>query len=180
MSATAYGVLSWRRELSPKGKSKKEEAPGVKTYIDVLAALVPSEALTFHALALSATTKTETNATGVLVTTITNAGALWWAFWGCIVLSVVLYWFGHGTAAWDRWDFLRVLIPPTAFVGWVMLQKATAFDAVWPNFDQGTRFVVALFVAVVLGGLATWLSDVADKKEKPRAAEHDQAPKAAN
>jgi hypothetical protein len=177
MSATAYGVLSWRRELSSKGKSKKDEPPGVKTYIDVLAALVPSEALTFHALVLSANTKTETNVTtGEVVTTITNAGALWWAFWGCIVLSVILYWFGHGAAAWDEWDYLRVLIPPIAFVGWVMLQKSTAFDAVLPNFDQGTRFVIALFIAVILGGLAKWLSDVADQKEKPKAAAQSTTP----
>lgn len=165
MSATAYGVLSWRREASPAGTTTTGEPPGVKSYIDVLAALVPSEALTFHALVLSQNTRpAASTAPGQIVTTVSNSAALWWTFWACLVLSIVLYWFGHGTEAWDKWDYLRVLIPPTAFVGWTMLQPGTAFDAVWPGLDPGTRFVFALFIAILLGGFATWLSSRADKK----------------
>jgi hypothetical protein len=165
MSATAYGVLSWRREASSPGTTKTDEPPGVKSYIDVLAALVPAEALTFHALVLSQFTKTETDATTKqVVMTIINPGALWWTFWACIVLSIVLYCFGHGKEAWDKWDYLRVLIPPAAFIGWTMLQAGTAFDAVWPNLDKGTRFVFALFIAIILAGFANWLSNIADKK----------------
>ncbi|MBS1965245.1 MAG: hypothetical protein JST60_05420 [Chloroflexi bacterium SZAS-1] len=166
MSATAYGVLSWRRELSKAGESTATEPPGVKSYMDVLAALVPSEALTFHALVLAQSSTSETNTTtGAVATTITDPNAMWWAFWGCLVLSIVLYCFGHGAAEWDNWDYLRALIPPSAFVGWAMLQRGTAFDAVFPTIDAGTRFVFALFIAIVLGGFATWLSTKADQKQ---------------
>jgi hypothetical protein len=171
MSATAYGVLSWRREASSPGTTKAKEPPGVKSYIDVLAALVPSEALTFHALVLSQNTKPGASTPpGQIVTMISNSGALWWTFWACIVLSIVLYCFGHGAAAWDKWDYLRVLIPPIAFIGWTMLQPGTAFDAVWPNFDPGTRFVFALFIAIALGAFATWLSNKADEKAATTSA----------
>lgn len=79
-------------------------------------------------------------------------------------MSVVLYAVPR-LRRWDRLDFLRAAIPPVAFVAWTMLQRATAFDAVWPQLGQAPRTVIALFVAVLLGVLAAALAYSADQKK---------------
>jgi drug/metabolite transporter (DMT)-like permease len=128
--------------------------------VDAFAALVPAEVLTLHALILPVTTNT------VKATTeITQPGTLYWAFFGLLLLSVVLYAAPRLVARkWDRLDYLRTAIPPLAFVGWTMLQRATAFDAVFPNLAEAPRTVGALFLGVVLGLVAVALAYKADQK----------------
>jgi uncharacterized membrane protein len=134
----------------------------VSTYVDALAALVPAEVLTLHAVILTFTTKTDAGATS-----ITDKETLAYAFYGLIALAVLLYVVGRLIAKkWDRLDYLRVIIPPLAFVGWTMLQRATAFDAVAPsNLREAGRMVIALFLGVLLGLLAAGLAYKADQKE---------------
>jgi len=136
----------------------------VRTYIDTFAALVPAEVLSLHAIILSFTTQTQQNEAKKAVTTIVESGTLFWAFFGLIVLSVVLYVVPR-FQAWDRLDFFRAAIPPVAFVGWTMLQRATAFDAVWPQLGEAPRTVGALFLGVLLGVVATALAYKADQKK---------------
>jgi hypothetical protein len=57
-----------------------------------------------------------------------------------------------------------VLLPPLAFTGWTMLPKATAFDAVAPNFSQAGGSATAIIGAIVLGPLAAALAYKADQK----------------
>jgi hypothetical protein len=65
--------------------------------------------------------------------------------------------------SWNRYDFLRIFIPPLAFVGWTMIQKATAFDAVYPGLAAAPRTAIALFGAILLGMLSTVLAYKADQ-----------------
>src|SRR5947209_1555248 len=99
MSTIVYAQLTNTREAATSGTSTTTSSPGLKTYIDAFAALVPSEVLTLHAVIISTTTKTETNTAtagaaspGTITTILPEAvGTLNLAFWGLIVLSVALY-----------------------------------------------------------------------------------------
>jgi hypothetical protein len=86
MSTLAYAAITTKREQQDPFTSTSKSPPGFNTYVDVFAALVPAEVLTLHALMLTVTTKT-VNAT----TEITDPGTLSWAFYGLLLLSVVLY-----------------------------------------------------------------------------------------
>jgi hypothetical protein len=161
VSTIAYAVLTNRRDDAQPGTSSTAQAPGVKTYIDALAALVPAEALSLHAAIISLTTQVEGG-----VTTIAHPKVLAGAFWGLLVVAVVSYLAPRYLASkLDKLDVVRALIPPLAFVGWTMLQRATAFDAVCPKFDPMARSVLALFLAFILGVVAAALSYKADQKQ---------------
>jgi hypothetical protein len=165
MSTLAYAAMTRKREQAEPGTSTTTGAPGVSTYVDALAALVPAEALTAHAAILTFTTDTVTNANGRAIITVTDPGTLVWVFYALIVVSMVLYAVGRLMAKeWDRLDWLRMLIPPLAFVGWTMLQKATAFDAVAPHFQQAGRSATAIIGAILLGLIAAALAYRADQK----------------
>jgi hypothetical protein len=168
MSTLAYAALTKRRLSAPSGTSTSISPPGIGTYIDVVAALVPAEVLALHATIFSLTTKTDLDQAGNSITTITEPGTLRWAFWGFILLSVVLYIFPQFPIK-ARLDYLRAIIPPAAFFAWTMLQKATAFDAVFPGVSEVHRTVIALFGAVVLGAMAKALADKANKPRTPAA-----------
>ena len=45
MSSVAFGALQTRREKSDSETSKSAQPPGLNSYIDILAALVPAEVL---------------------------------------------------------------------------------------------------------------------------------------
>lgn len=160
MSIVAYAQLTTARERAEPGTSRSVQSPGLSTYVDAFAALIPAEVLALHAVILSVTTST-TNGT----VTITDPETLRFAFFGILVLSVVLYASTRlAVARWDRLDWLRVMIPPLAFIGWTMLQRATAFDAVMPGMHDAPRTVAALFLSVLLGLFASTLAYKADQK----------------
>ena len=162
MSTLAYAAMTNAREVAPARTSMRAGgSPGVKSYVDALAALVPAEVLAAHATILTFTTKT----TGETVT-ITERPALVIAFWGLIAVSVILYAGARLMASkWDQRDWLRMLIPALAFVGWTMLQKATAFDAVASGlFGEATRNVIAILGGIILGLVAAALAYKADQK----------------
>jgi hypothetical protein len=161
MSTLAYAALTTIREKASPGTSSSQSPPGVSTYADALAALVPAEVLTLHAVILSVTTKTVDAKTEIIA-----AATLATAFYGLAVLSAVLYVVPRLRARkWDRLDYGRTVIPPSAFVCWTMLQRATAFDAAFPGLPEAPRTVIALFTAVLLGLLATNLAYKADQKQ---------------
>jgi hypothetical protein len=169
MSTLAYAQLTTKREASPPNTSTSQSPPGVNTYVDALAALVPSEVLTLHAVILSVTTTIDAKNK---VTTISDPPTLAWAFIGLLLVSIGLYVVPRILAKkWDQLDWIRMLIPPLALVGWTMLQRSTAFDAVLvvcPNSilagPGAARTVIALFLAVILGAVATSLAYKADQK----------------
>ena len=130
MSTFAYAAITGARKASKPGTSTTTGSPGIKTYMDALAALVPAEVLTAHAAILTFTTDTVTEQS-MTVVKITHPETLVLVFYALMGMSIILYVVGRlMSATWDKWDWLRMLIPSLAFVGWTMLQKATAFDAV--------------------------------------------------
>jgi hypothetical protein len=168
MSTLAYAQLTNLRDLAAPGTSSTT-SPGVGTYADTLAALVPAEVLSVHALVISATTEMMDKGT-----VITDMPTLRLAFWGFLIVSVGFYiiprWYGGRL---DKLDYLRVLIPPLAFVGWTMLQRTTAFDAAFPSMTGTQRTVAGLFLAVVLAAGAATFAYSADQKP---AKSPDQKP----
>jgi len=169
MSTLAYAALTTVRDQQPPDTSTTTSLPNVRSYIDAVAALIPAEVLTLHAVILSFTTETATGTNGNSITTITEPGTLWYAFFGLLILSMVLYLVPRFRAR-DKFDWIRVAIPPVAFIAWTMLQKSTAFDAVWPGLGAAPRTVTALFIAVILAVLATMLGKKADQKTPPKTS----------
>lgn len=173
MSTLAYAQLTNVREAALPGTSTSAGNPGLRTYVDAFAALVPAEVLTLHALIIAQTTQTKAQpgASGskVLETATTippdSVTTLQFAFWGLVVLSIVLYiaprYFG---GKWDRFDWIRVAIAPLAFFGWTMLQRATAFDAAFSQVQPIPRTVAALFLGAILGAITAGLAMKADAK----------------
>ena len=160
MSTIAYAALTTAREKAQPGTSFTTSPPGLSGYVDAMAALVPGEVLALHAVILSVTTKTVNG-----VAQITDAVTLRWAFWGLIVMCILLYLLPRWLSRrWDNLDFLRMLIPPLAFAGWTMIQRATAFDALFPSAGDAPRTVIALFLAVILGVGTSLLAQRADQK----------------
>lgn len=191
MSTVAYAQITNKREEAVPGKSSTTSSPGIRSYVDAFAALVPTEVLTLHALIVAATTKTAAVTTGpstvaaassaasgasAPVASIASLGttttilpdavnALTTAFWVLLVLSILLYavprYFG---GKWDKFDWIRASIAPLAFVGWTMLQRATAFDAAFPSVGSIDRTVYALILGAILGGVTAALASKADAK----------------
>lgn len=161
MSTLAYAAITTRRDRSRSRASMTSEPPGLKTYVDAFAALVPAEVLTAHALLLAVTTKTTEAATEIV-----DAVTLAWSFYGLILTALVLYVVPRIKAGkWDRLDYFRAAIPPLAFVGWTMLQRATAFDAVCPDMREAPRTAIAIFLGIGLGLATTFLAGKADQKQ---------------
>jgi hypothetical protein len=164
------------RAAQPQPAAAKPAAANqnVNNYVEALSALIPAEVLTLHALILSATTtirRSDKPAEGT-ITTISDPQTLKYAFAGLIVLSFLLYVVPRIYAAmravggnfrlWlkqlDVLDWARASIPPLAFVGWSMLQRATAFDAAFPWVSQSQRTVAGLFLGTLLIAAASWLA----------------------
>jgi hypothetical protein len=176
MSTLVYGALTRKREEAKPGTSLASKAatatngaspPGLNTYIDALAALVPAEVLGAHAVLLPYFTTEITTDTNEIATKLSDnaAAVLPWVFLALIALSIILYWFGHTGQRRDNWDWLRMLIPPAAFIGWAMLQPLSMFDAVAPAWEQGIRIAVAVIGGLMLGLLAASLAKRADEQK---------------
>jgi hypothetical protein len=164
MSTVAYAQLTNRRDSAAPNTSSTTAPPGIGRYADMLSALVPAEVLGLHGLIISLTTTTSSDKT----IRIDYPQTLCVTFWALVALSVFLYVVPRCCGGrWDRWDFARMLIPPFAFAGWTMLQRTTAFDAAFPSIEATPRTVIALFLAVILGAVATALASKADQKPPP-------------
>jgi len=170
MSTLAYAALTARREDSDPNTSSSSQSPGVSSYVDIFAALVPAEVLAANAAILTFTTMTTHSANGGPVT-ITNPDTLRIAFYALVIISAGLYIVAHWTH-WDPLDFIRMLIPPLAFIGWTMVQQPTAFDTVYPGLAQANRLAIAVIGALILSGLAGLLAYRADQQvpKKTQAA----------
>jgi UDP-N-acetylmuramyl pentapeptide phosphotransferase/UDP-N-acetylglucosamine-1-phosphate transferase len=167
MSAFLYGRIENNREAADPNLSTNEQPPGLKTYADAFVALVPAEVLAAGIFFVDQFSETKKDDQGKDVVTVTDASSLKWAFYGCIVLAAFLYILGHikggtETNRWDRWDFLRMLIPAGAFVGWAMaVQPATMFDNAI-NISDGHKILLVVFGGILAAALATVLGMKAD------------------
>jgi len=166
MSTIAYAQLTNKREAASPRTSTTSQAPGVKTYIDALAALVPAEVLTLHGVIIGILVTVES---GKAVLAEANYPTAQTAFWLLLALSVVLYAIPrYSGGKWDSLDWVRMLLAPVAFVAWTMLQPTTAFDALqFLQLDHQHRMVYALILGAMLAIVAPQLSTQADGKEPP-------------
>jgi hypothetical protein len=144
MSSVAAGALARKRAEAPQGKSKVEAHPGLKTYVDTLAALVPAEVLALHAALFAALTEK----TGDRVV-ITERAWLEFSFYALIVFSVIFYLAGYQKRRFNAWVLVEGLIPPAAFVLWSMAQQTSAVNAAWDLSDGGRQTLVILGTALV-------------------------------
>ncbi|QTE30912.1 hypothetical protein [Pengzhenrongella sicca] len=162
MTTIGYGALTRQRQLAEPATSSRGGSPGVRGYVDSVAALVPAEVLGLHAIVVGLTTTTIRQPDGTAVTTVLDGTTLRVSFWALVAVSGALYVVGHKGGPWTRGDLARVLIPPAAVVLWTMLQAGSAFDAVAPNWPQSSRITTATFGAIVLGLVAGQLARTAD------------------
>lgn len=180
MSTLAYAALTRKRYEAPADTSASTSPPGVKTYADAMAALVPAEVLVIHALVVQEATET-TRVADRAVTTITDPTAMQWMFYAGIGMSMFLYVTGRllttrsrSRSRWQWLDCLRVLIPPAAFVLWTILLKSTAFDAIAPaSLTEAQRILIGLVGAVILGGIASANGIYLSKQDPPARGEQN-------
>jgi len=182
MSSILYGTLERKRSEATEGTSTDASPPGVRTYADALSALVPAEALALYAVLLGRFTEQTSAADGETsqVLTIVDPTAAVWAVYGCCLVSALLflsakYQVGSGRS-FDSWDVLRVVIPPLAFFGWLMLTsplvvRTVAADA-WIIGDASDALlqVIALLAAGFLGVFAAFLGYQADQANPDASA----------
>jgi hypothetical protein len=182
MSTLLYSALTTKRLAAQPGTSGNTGKPGIGTYVDAMAALVPAEVLTAHAVIVGYATTTSTNAHGQQSTVITDPGWLQASFYALIAISLIFYVSGRlaSDQKFRRMDALRMLIPPVAFVLWTMLQKTTAFDAVAPSFSASGRSILAVLLAVAVGILANALGVNADATPSSPKSPANAAPPPGN
>lgn len=164
MSTIVYAQLTNARAAHAQAMRDPSPSTGLRTYVDSFAALVPAEVLALHAVVISHTTK---SAEGGAAAMILREGlcTLQVSFWGLLVLAAILYAVPRRqNGRWDDLDWLRMLIPPLAFVGWTMLQRVTAFDAICPGLNSIPRTVGALFLGAALGVITTAMAPVGKVK----------------
>lgn len=160
MSTLLYAARTRQRQAGVSTVSQTPATPGSSTWLDALVALVPSEVLVIHAIAIAAGTKTLEPPSGTddgAITIITRPGLLKASFFVLIALAVFLY-FIRKKDSWDNLDLARMLIPPSAFVTWTLVQQNTALDAVVTGLDEGIRAVLGATLAVVLATSAKRLT----------------------
>lgn len=159
MSSFVYGNVTAQRAAAPAKKSKTAVPPGMGTYLDTLAALVPAEALAlYEGVVLPNTTKTVSGKT-----VISHSTLLGWSCAGLLVLSVLLYGIGRKKQNWSSWDVARLFIPPAALTAWMLVQSPGVWDVWWPGPHTAERLVIAAFAAVVLGIAAKALGNLEDQ-----------------
>jgi hypothetical protein len=162
MSSFAYGALTSKRQSAPSETSLQTNPPGLGTYADTLAALVPAEAILAHAALLELSTDTTGEGTDELTSIITQPGILEVSFWGLLVVATFLFIVGK-SATWDwSWDFVRMLIPAAAMAGWMLIQQPSAMDALGVTWSPEMRGAIAIFAALIGGGIAKMLAYKAD------------------
>lgn len=175
MSTLVYGTATNQRQNAVPGTSGSTAPPGTSPYLDVLAALVPSEVLVAHAAIVAATTGpaegakdskgAEAIATAINVADMSLlANSLWILMLAAIVLFVLAR---RAGGTWEKYDFLRMLIAPAAFFGWTMLQRTSAFDAAFPAITTSQRSVYAILLALIFGAITASLAIKADKTPPP-------------
>lgn len=175
-SRAVHANVHRHRDEEGAGHAPEDRGRERPDYIEMVAALVPAEVLPLHALIISYVVNARPGAGDIGQGDARTEGTLsamdWisalpqgdvsvlrWSFYGLVVLSVVLYVLPRLIGRrWSRFDWVRVAIGPLAFVAWTMLQPFSALDALQLQITPLGRTVAALFMAVVLAGIANAMS----------------------
>jgi hypothetical protein len=156
MSSLAYGALTRKRAEAPKDESTSTAQPGLKTYVDTLAALVPAEVLAIHSALFAALSEKKGDELK-----ITDPGWLEFGFYAMIVLSAIFYVAGYQKKKWNFWTVAGAAIPPLAFIGWTMALQQSALDAAWDLSDAGrqTLVIIGTPLLVLVAGAIPFATD---------------------
>lgn len=154
--------------LTLPGRGEGPSSRPLGHWQDMLAHLVPAEALALHAVAMSLGTTT-TGAGASATTAITDPREMAWVFAGMTFAAFALY-----VAALRHFDWVSVLVQvagglvaAAAFVLWTMLQPTSAFAALALPFDLSPflRVMIAIGGAMVLAAVAKLLALFADRHQ---------------
>jgi cytochrome bd-type quinol oxidase subunit 2 len=151
VSVVAYGRIIKRREaIQPETLTTADKATGQdeNKLITALAGVVPVEIIAAHGLVLAATTTTDKSG----ATTITSSVPLQGSLIGLVAVTVIVFLIARGTnfASWKPVDYVRLAIPPLAFVVWTALIGTSALSPWVKDLDHGWITVAAVVVGVVL------------------------------
>lgn len=178
MSTLGYANLTNARDRSPPGRGinrpPKPDAPGagsdaksdgdgqaraVGVMVDAMAALVPSEVLAVHALVVNTLYDTARGFGGH------SPGMVEALFWAMVLLAAGFFVVPRLVGGrFDKWDPLRALIAPAAFVGWSALQPVSLFYQTFAVTDRAVTTAFVLIAAVGLSALAGYLARLARAK----------------
>jgi len=133
-----------------------QEKSAVTPFVDALSALVPAEILLAHAAIIELSVTTTKQGTSVA-----NTNTLKATFWVLLVLCPVLYILARKTVGqaskWQKWDYVRCMVPAAAFVTWTLLLPVSMFDA-FASIDKTQRTIWGVVAAVVVGSIAASLA----------------------
>jgi hypothetical protein len=107
MSSFGYGYVTAKRVAAPAGRSQTTAIPGMSTYIDTLAALVPAEALALYAAVVAPNVINTVSVSGKTATVVSDSTLLGWSCAGLLILSAGLYIAGRVKAKLTLWDIPR-------------------------------------------------------------------------
>jgi len=156
VSAYLYGRLTGTVEASAglkRGADADPETPEQKmaAIAQKLAALIPAEILIIHAAVLAGATKLDVDGS----TTVTKPEVLKWSLPVLAALAFVLFLIGR-LPKWESADYIRMLIPSSAFVVWTLITGTSAATPWLENKDN-------LWLVLFGGSFALILLAVADR-----------------
>lgn len=165
MSTVLYGAISRKRVEAPADESTNKAAPGLKTYTDILAALLPSEALAaFHVVLTLAESGTSANEADIISQ---SDGHL--VFYSFVGSALALYLIGRVRHLQNPKDFggdvFRSAIPAFAMAIWILIERPD-FVPVAAEWSSTARIIVAVLGPILLGAAAAALG-VRAHKQKP-------------
>ena len=146
------------------GRIRRDRLDGIRVtsgdnkIVEGLVAIIPVDIITLHAVVLSLTTTTNKTTGEVSITDPTTLKNSLFVF---IVLAAALFVIGHlktsDTPAfkWDSWDWLRIVLPPLAFLAWAGLTGVSALTPWILNWSKAWVALSAGVIGIVVLALAT-------------------------
>ncbi|MEO1076257.1 MAG: hypothetical protein AAFX41_09880 [Bacteroidota bacterium] len=151
-------ALTSARSIAPTERSSEETPsqppPVVGKYTAALLALIPSEVLVLHTVFMSLGTA----GSGKDIA-IEESTALLVGFITLVILSLLLYVIGaRQEDTFEGLDYVRMFIPPLAFVGWCFLEPLSVIDGFDLPEMETTRTAIGTGLAILVTSLATLFS----------------------
>ncbi len=137
MSSILYGRLTKTVESTPALQLTEAEptpAERLAAFAQKVAALVPAEVLTVHAIVLAYATSSDDDGS----TIVEKPDLLKATFVVLLITAAILYAIGrYGPPAWKPVDWLRMILPAIAFAAWTMLTGTSAATPWFEDIDRG-------------------------------------------
>lgn len=142
LTKTVTDASPLQRTVLGQAETPEQKAAAVAQKV---AALVPGDILAIHAAILAGATELAKDGS----TTVTKPEVLKWSLPILAAVSVVLFVAGR-LPNWEPKDYVRVLIPPTAFFGWTLLTGTSAATPWFANIDHLWVVLLGGCIAIVV------------------------------